>query len=83
MSADMIPLISKALLETVYMVAVSMMISTIIGIRPFHTICYLNGSNYPVDPPDCRQLHWYNCCHGTTYFSISTIYQPPGRNLPA
>ena len=52
MSADMIPLISKALLETVYMVAVSMMISTIIGI-PLGILgsfaiykAFANGSDY-------------------------------------
>ena len=32
MSADILPLLTKALGETVYMVAVSMIISTILGI---------------------------------------------------
>ena len=32
MSADMIPLLSKALGETVYMVAVSMVIASVIGV---------------------------------------------------
>lgn len=32
MSADMIPLLSKALGETVYMVVVSMIVATIIGV---------------------------------------------------
>ena len=44
MSADMIPLISKALLETVYMVAVSMMISTIIGI-PLGVLLHTTSKN--------------------------------------
>ena len=44
MSADMIPLISKALGETVYMVAVSMLIATIIGI-PLGVLLHTTNKN--------------------------------------
>ena len=44
MSADMIPLISKALGETVYMVAVSMLIATLIGI-PLGVLLHTTNKN--------------------------------------
>lgn len=44
MSADMIPLISKALGETVYMVAVSMLIATLIGV-PLGVLLHTTSKN--------------------------------------
>lgn len=44
MSADMLPLISKALGETVYMVAVSMLIATLIGV-PLGVLLHTTAKN--------------------------------------
>ena len=44
MSSDMIPLISKALGETVYMVTISMIIATIIGI-PLGVLLHTTSKN--------------------------------------
>ena len=53
MSSDMIPLISKALGETIYMVAVSMVVATIIGI-PLGVLLHTTGKNQILE---CRLLN--------------------------
>ena len=53
MSSDMIPLISKALGETVYMVAVSMVVATIIGI-PLGVLLHTTAKNQILE---CRALN--------------------------
>ena len=53
MSSDMIPLISKALGETIYMVAVSMVVATIIGI-PLGVLLHTTGKN---QIRECRLLN--------------------------
>ena len=50
MSSDMIPLLTKALGETVYMVAVSMIIATIIGI-PLGVLLHTTGKNQILEAP--------------------------------
>lgn len=66
MSADMIPLISKALGETVYMVAVSMLIATIIGI-PLGVLLHTTNKNQILE---ClvlnKVLGAINHCHDLT-----------------
>ncbi len=53
MSSEMIPLISKALGETIYMVAVSMVVATIIGI-PLGVLLHTTGKNQILE---CRLLN--------------------------
>ena len=50
MSSDMIPLLTKALGETVYMVAVSMIIATIIGI-PLGVLLHTTGKHQILEAP--------------------------------
>ena len=50
MSADMIPLLSKALGETVYMVAVSMLIASVIGI-PLGVLLHTTGKGQILAAP--------------------------------
>lgn len=50
MSADMIPLLAKALGETIYMVVVSMIISTIIGV-PLGLILHTTGKGQILESP--------------------------------
>ena len=50
MSSDMIPLLTKALGETVYMVAISMIIATLIGI-PLGVLLHTTGKNQILAAP--------------------------------
>lgn len=50
MSSDMIPLLTKALSETVYMVAVSMVIASIVGI-PLGVLLHTTSKNQILESP--------------------------------
>lgn len=55
MSSDMIPLLSKALGETVYMVAVSMVIASIVGI-PLGVLLHTTGKNQILEAPVLNRI---------------------------
>lgn len=55
MSADMIPLLSKALGETVYMVAVSMLIASVIGI-PLGVLLHTTGKGQILAAPAFNKI---------------------------
>ena len=66
MSADMIPLLSKALGETVYMVAVSMLIASVIGI-PLGVLLHTTGKGQILAAPA------FNKCLGAIVNAIRSI----------
>ncbi len=55
MSADMMPLLSKALGETVYMVVVSMIIATIIGV-PLGVLLHTTGKGQILESPAVNRV---------------------------
>ena len=55
MSSDMIPLLSKAMGETVYMVAVSMVIASIVGI-PLGVLLHTTGKNQILEAPVLNRI---------------------------